>query len=236
MANKSVSIRKFSRAQILFHWVYGVSWILLVLTGIIFIWRPDPTAPATGLGPMLQGAVGQSARFLHRVGAIGLMAAPLIWLLGDVKSLWPDLKELLVWTKADFKYMAVAPIHYTTGKGTLPPQGKYNGGHKLNFYVVILTFIAFVISGVTMWFFRGTVSDETFKLMLGLHSLAFWGGLAMGVVHIYLTLIHPFTSQAFSSMVNGYVSLRYAKAEHQEWVEKELASGKADLVEKPHAG
>lgn len=234
-ANKTVKIRKFSRPQIWFHWIYGISWILLVLTGIIFLFRADPKAAASGFGAMLHGDVGAWARFVHRVAAIGLMVSPLVWLFGDVKSLMGDLKELLTMGKDDWKYLAIAPLHYTVGKPALPPQGKYNGGHKMNFWIVVLTFVGFVVSGLYMWFFREGVQagKETFRLMLLIHSISFWIGLAMGVVHIYLTMIHPFTSQAFESMVGGYVKLGYAKAEHKLWVDEQIASGKADMIEEP---
>lgn len=232
MARKAgKKIKKFSRAQMIFHWMYGVSWILLALTGIIFLWRGDPTTGAVGLGPLLQGTVGQVARLTHRVSAIILMAAPLVWILGDPKSVLPDLKELLAFGKNDLKYMLVAPLHYTTGKPDLPPQGKYNGGHKTNFYVVLLTFFAFVISGMTMWFGRGMVTDETFHLMQLIHSLSFWGGMAMTLLHIYLTMIHPFTSRSLEAMVKGWVDLGYAKAEHSLWVDEALKNGTAEIVE-----
>jgi formate dehydrogenase subunit gamma len=226
-----VKIKKFSGAQMLFHWVYGISWILLVLTGVTFLWRPDPGAAAVGLGPLLQGTVGQAARLVHRVAAIGLMVSPLLWLAGDTKTLWPDLKELLSFGINDARYMAIAPLHYTFGKPALPPQGKYNGGHKVNFYAVILTFVTFVVSGLTMWFGRGAVSDGTFQLMQILHSISFWGGLAMGLLHIYLTAIHPFTRRSLTAMTQGFVDLSYAKAEHSVWVEKEIAAGTAVLIE-----
>jgi formate dehydrogenase subunit gamma len=228
-ASNQVRIRKFSRTQILFHWTYGVSWILLVLTGIVFLWRPDPSSTAVGLGPRIDGTIGQWARTIHRVAAIGLIISPLIWLLGDRKSLG-DFKELLVMSKDDWRYLAAAPLHYTVGKPALPPQGKYNGGHKMNFWVVIVTFVGFVISGLVMWLAIGAVSTEIFKWMLLIHSLCFWVGMLMGVVHIYLTMIHPFTRQALGSMVDGYVGMGYAKAEHKIWVDKEIASGKADMI------
>jgi formate dehydrogenase subunit gamma len=224
-------IKKFSTAQIVFHWTYGVSWILLVLTGIIFLWRPDPAAGAVGLGPLMQGTVGQVARFLHRVASIGLMASPLIWLFGDMKSLWPDLKELLAFGKKDLHYMLIAPLFYTFGKPALPLQGKYNGGHKTNFYVVILTFIAFVWTGLVMWFGRGAVSDNAFQTSRLIHSVAFWGGLAMGLLHIYLTAIHPFTRKALESMLKGRLDLSYARAEHSLWVDELIKSGKAEITE-----
>ncbi|MFZ5816960.1 MAG: formate dehydrogenase subunit gamma [Bacillota bacterium] len=224
-------IKKFNRIQMLFHWVYGISWILLVLTGLVFVWRGDPTSGAVGLGPMLQGTVGQYARLIHRIGAVVLMASPLIWLLGSPKGAMDDLKELLHFRRDDLRYMLIAPLHYTTGKPALPPQGKYNGGHKVNFYVVVLTFIAFVVSGLVMWFGRGAVSDESFKLMQIIHSVAFWGGLAMGLLHIYLTAIHPFTSRSLESMVRGWVDLGYASAEHSLWVEESIKNGTAEIVD-----
>jgi formate dehydrogenase subunit gamma len=222
-------IKKFNGVQRTFHWMYGVSWILLVLTGAVFLWRANPHSAAGGLGPMLQGSVGQSARFIHRVAAVVLMASPLVWLLGNPKTALTDLKELLHFRADDMKYMLVAPLHYTVGKPALPPQGKYNGGHKVNFYIVVLTFIGFVVSGLTMWFGRGAVSDETFKLMQIIHSLSFWGGLCMGLLHIYLTMIHPFTSRSLSAMVSGWVDLDYAVAEHSLWVEESMKNGTAEI-------
>ncbi|MDF2629035.1 MAG: formate dehydrogenase gamma subunit [Symbiobacteriaceae bacterium] len=228
-----VKIKKFSRAQVVFHWVYGSSWFLLMLTGMSFLWRPDPGAAAVGLGPLLQGTVGQSFRLVHRVAAIGLMASPLTWLVGDFRSLWPDLKELLRFGINDARYMLIAPLHYTFGKPALPPQGKYNGGHKVNFYVVVLTFIGFVSSGLLMWFGRGAVPDGTFHMAQIVHSTSFWLGAIMTALHIYLTAVHPFTRRALSAMTQGFVELNYAKAEHKVWVEKEIAAGTAVLVEEP---
>jgi formate dehydrogenase subunit gamma len=226
-------VKKFSWAQRAFHWTYGISWILLVLTGITFVWRPDPHAAAGGLGPLVQGTVGAVLRTTHRVAAIGLMVAPFIWLLGDVKSLWPDLKELLTFTRLDAKYMAVAPLHYTIGKPGLPPQGKYNGGHKVNFYVVILTFVAFVVTGLGMWFGRGTMGKDAFNMMRIIHSISFWGSLAMGLLHMYLTAIHPFTGRSLKAMTRGYVDLDYARLEHSVWVEQAAAAGQ--IVEEAEA-
>lgn len=232
---KTVKIRKFTPTQIVFHWIYGGAWIVLVLTGISFLWRPDPRAEVVGIGALLHGSVGQWLRFVHRVAAILFMAAPLVWLLGEPRRFAADLKELLTWTAGDVLYLVRAPLHYTFGKPPLPPQGKYNGGHKLNFWIVLITFVGFVVSGLTMWFGRGAVEAETFRLMLLIHSLSFWVGLGMGVLHIYLTMVHPFTRQALESMLSGYVNLGYAKAEHPTWVEQQLRSGAADLLEEPRA-
>ncbi|MEW8976900.1 MAG: cytochrome b/b6 domain-containing protein [Symbiobacterium sp.] len=229
MARASGSIKKFSRVQVVFHWVYGGSWIILALTGLTFLWRGDPTEPAVGLGPLLQGSVGQTLRLVHRIAAIGLMTSPLIWFLGDPKSVWPDLKELFSFGKRDLKYMLVAPLYYTTGRGQLPPQGKFNGGHKVNFYVVFTTYFTFIGSGLVMWLGRGTVSDGAFHVAQLIHSLSFFLGSGLFLLHVYLTAIHPFTRRSLSSMVNGWMELQYARLDHSEWVEREIRNGTAQI-------
>ncbi|MFO7173537.1 MAG: cytochrome b/b6 domain-containing protein [Bacillota bacterium] len=235
MAARKQQIRKFTRPQILFHWVYASAWLVLVLTGMTFLWRPDPHSPAVGLGAFLQGSVGQWLRLVHRVAAVALMAAPFLWLALEPRRVLAELRELMVIRGNDIKYLLVAPLHYTFGRPPLPPQGKYNGGHKLNFWIVVLTFLGFVVSGITMWFFRGVVPAETFRLMLLIHNFCFWLGLGMGILHIYLTVFHPFTRQALSAMISGFVDLKYATAEHAEWVEQQLRSGQAEVREVPAA-
>jgi len=235
VARANGSIKKFSRTQVLFHWLYAGSWIVLALTGSIFLWRGNPAEPAAGLGPLLHGSVGQTLRLVHRIAAIGLMSSPLVWLLGDPKTVWPDLKELFTFTKNDLKYMLIAPLYYTTGKGHLPPQGKFNGGHKVNFYVVFLTYFTFIGSGLVMWFGRGAVSDEAFHAAQFIHSLSFWLGSGLFLLHFYLTAVHPFTRRSLSAMVDGWTELQYARLEHGEWVEREIRNGTAQIRESEQA-
>lgn len=235
MVRAGGSIKKFSRTQVLFHWLYAASWIVLAVTGSIFLWRGDPAAPAGGLGPFLHGSVGQTLRLIHRIAAIGLMTSPLIWLLGDPRSVWPDLKELFTFGKNDLKYMLIAPLYYTTGRGQLPPQGKFNGGHKVNFYVVFTTYFTFIGSGLVMWFGRGAVSDEAFHAAQFIHSLSFWLGSGLFLLHFYLTAVHPFTRRSLSAMVDGWTELQYARLEHGEWVEREIRNGTAQIRESEQA-
>lgn len=226
-------IRKFTSAQIVYHWLYAGSWLVLALTGATFMFRADPHGTVTGLGVYFQGEVGQTLRSVHRVAALFFMTAPIVWMLMEPRGFMGEVIELLTIRKMDWKWLAVAPLHYTVGKPPLPPQGKYNTGQKLNEWIVFLTYFGFTISGLIMWFGRGSVGTETFRWMLMLHSLFFWVGLLMASLHMYLTLLHPFTSQALSVVVNGFVSLKYARAEHPLWVAQQMESGKAEVRDAP---
>lgn len=230
---KEAWIRKFTGKQIFVHWLFAVCWLVLVLTGALFLWRPDPHGAVTGLGVYLQGSVGQVLRTVHRVAAVGFMLAPVLYLVLEPRLFFRDLRDLVTITRDDLRFFVTGPVFYTTGKGHVPPQGRYNGGHKLNYWIVILTWAGFVVSGLTMWLLRGVVSAETFRLMLLIHSVSFFVGLAMGLLHIYLSLIHPFTRQALSAMTTGYVRLSYARLEHGRWVDEELRRGTADVREAP---
>lgn len=226
-------IRKFTTAQIVYHWLYSGSWLVLCLTGMTFMWRADPHGTVHGLGVLTQGSVGQSLRFTHRIAALFFMSAPLVWLIMEPSKAWGEVVELLSIRKLEWKWLAIAPLYYTLGKPALPPQGKYNAGQKLNEWIVLLTYLGFAVTGVVMWLFRGSVPPESFRLMLLLHNLLFWVGLGMATLHIYLTLLHPFTRQALSAVTNGYVSLRYARSEHPLWVQEQLESGQADVLDAP---
>lgn len=230
---REVWIRKFTGKQIFVHWLFAISWLVLALTGALFLWRPDPQGTVTGLGVYLQGSVGQTLRTVHRVAAIGLMLAPLLYIVLEPRRFFRDLKELVAITRNDLRFFVTGPVFYTTGKGHVPPQGRYNGGHKLNYWIVILTWVGFVVSGIVMWLLRGAVSVGTFRLMLLVHSLSFFVAIPMVLLHLYLTLLHPFTRQALSTVLSGYVKLSYARMEHRQWVEEELARGTAELREAP---
>lgn len=226
-------IRKFTRAQIIYHWLYAGSWLVLALTGASFMWRPDPHGVVTGLGVYLQGDVGQILRTVHRVAALFFITAPIVWMLMEPRGFMGEVIELLTIRRLDWKWLAVAPLHYTVGRPPLPPQGKYNTGQKLNEWIVFTGYFGFLISGLIMWFGRGAVSVEAFRWMLLLHSFLFWVGVLMASLHMYLTLVHPFTRQALSIVGNGFVSLRYARAEHPLWVAEQMESGKAQVIDAP---
>lgn len=224
-------IRKFTRKQMFIHWAFAISYLTLAVTGSIFLWRPDPTAPAVGLGVLFQGSTGQIFRLVHRGAAVAFLLVPLLYFLLEPRRFLADMKELVTYTVHDLKWSVTAPLHYTFGKPALPPQRKYNVGQKLNYLLVVITFVTFSVSGITMWFFRGSVSADTLRMALAVHSASFFLNGIFVLLHLYLTLLHPFTRRSLEAMKTGFLPLDYAKAEHSLWVEEEVRSGRAEIVE-----
>lgn len=202
-------VRRFEKGVIVIHWLYAASFLTLVITGIGFEFKA------------LDFLMGPWARLAHRIAAPVLVTAPWVYLTVCGKSGWVHLKDAFYWTRDDFRWLARAPLHYMLGKGDMPPAGMFNPGQKLNYLTVCFTNVAFTITGVIMWFGRPNMElaqRDMFRTAAIIHQVSFWLAITMFSLHLYLALIHPFTKQAITAMINGYVTRSYAQLHHGRWL------------------
>lgn len=207
------TIQRFGKTSILFHWIYALCFLTLLLTGLGFAY------------PSLGWTVGPASRLIHRIAAVGFVVMPLLYLVGDNRSARQHIKEAFSWSRSDWHWLAVAVPYHFSGKPKPPPQGFLNAGQKLNYIVVVLTFVIFVATGAIMWFARPELAlaqREIFRWAAMLHSLAMFLAFGMFLIHIYMSGIHPFTRAAFRGMIDGRVPLKYALYEHPKWAEQHL--------------
>ena len=115
--------------------------------------------------------------------------------------------------------MQKAASYYSGGShGSLPEQGKYNAGQKLNALSQIIAFIVFVVTGLTMWLGRDMVSASVFQWALLLHVLSMIVTTLWFMLHVYLVAVHPLTRESISAMVVGTVTEEFAKEHHAKWL------------------
>lgn len=210
-------VKRFERPVILIHWTYAVAFVALVITGIGFEFKT------------LAFLLGPTARLIHRGAAVLFVFAPLIYLTLTAKSGFRHILEAFHWTGDDLRWIAKAPLHYMLGKGDMPPAGYFNAGQKLNYLVVMLSNVAFTVSGAIMWFGRPQMAlaqRDLFRTAATIHEASFFVAASMFALHLYLSLIHPFTKSAITAMLNGYVTRAYAALHHAKWLE-EIEKGKA---------
>jgi formate dehydrogenase subunit gamma len=202
-------IPKYTFAERLLHWVHTVSFIPLVLTGLVLY--------LDALKPLAQAEAGMWMRLVHRLAALVFIGEPVIYGILQPRRLWMHIKEFsferddLGWVKNAFGY-------YVMGRhDDMPPQGRFNTGEKVNGMTMILTWILFVVSGLIMWFGKEVVSADLFRWMVVVHDLTFVAALAMALVHLYLAVAHPLMWAALVSMRFGFTSARYAAEHHAKW-------------------
>jgi formate dehydrogenase subunit gamma len=197
MVNDELIVRHKAGVR-LAHWTLAVFFFLATLTGFVIY-----TPYLAGLAGVFGG--GATARFLHPWFSLGFVIG-----VGFLFGHWharmmrePGDQE---WRKNFGAYM-----RYET---ELEEVGKYNAGQKLFFWSVILGSLAFMLSGVVMWF------PTSFHWSL--RMLAYWAhditfiGFVVGVIyHVYMsTTAMPGTLRA---MTRGTVTRAWARWHHPRW-------------------
>lgn len=198
-------IQRFTYAERIVHWLVGLSFVFLLLTGLAF------SHPRLFWITTLVGG-GPTARVLHPwIGVLfsgSLVAMFFVW----VRDMRVDASDR-AWLGAIRHYA----VH---DKEKVPPAGKYNGGQKLFFWGMTLFGALYLLTGVPMWmpggvlgmgpFYGGVVNASRL-----LHYLVTVGGGLLLIVHVYLgTVAYPGT---LGAMLHGSVSGAWAKLHHPLW-------------------
>jgi formate dehydrogenase subunit gamma len=183
------------------HWMVGIFFFLALLSGfgIYLPWIFRFFTPLFGGGAM--------TRFLHPwfgLGFVFFFALQAINWLGVMK-----------WTAADSRWMKnIRGYIIRSDSRESPETGFFNGGQKLMFWEIVCGSIAYVVTGVMMWF------PETFgrilvSLAYVIHDISALIMLFGIFFHIYLsTFGEPGTIQA---MTRGTVSEAWAWTHHPAW-------------------
>ncbi len=192
-------LRRFSFLQRVVHWVVGLTFVVLLLTGLAFSY-PSLFWLTTLIGG------GPAARVLHpQIGAvfgIGLLCMFVLW----VRDMFLDAPDRQ-WLGAIKHY--VAHEH-----DKVPPAGKYNAGQKLFFWLQSLLGVVFVATGLLLWFPESFGSGLLNTMRLLHYAAALAGGLGL-IVHVYLgTVAYPGTARG---MIDGKVTPAWARLHHPRW-------------------
>ncbi len=202
---KGGDVHRFSFVERVVHWVVGVTFVYLLLTGLAF------SHPSLFWITSVVGG-GPAARVLHPwIGLLysaGLVAMIALWIRDMGIS-----RDEIAWLKAIRSYA-------THDKSRVPPVGKYNPGQKLFFWLMGALGVAHFVSGLPLWLPDGILGMGPFhggtaNAMRVAHYLTTIGGGLLLIMHVYLgTLAFPGTARA---MLQGTVSEAWAKHHHPLW-------------------
>ena len=209
-------VERFKKRTIWLHWIHTAAFLVLIVTGAILFF------PGIG-GP----AAGGITRLIHRIAVVVFVAIPVIYSVFNPRAVMHFIKETLTWGKDDIGWLEAAPFYYFgLGEEKMPPQGHVNTGQKMWQFIVLATGVLFVISGLVMMFFKGTVPAGLFQWCVIAHDVAFLLAFLMLLVHIYTGSIHPRMTESLRSMFDGKVSKKYAKSHYGKWYDEITASKK----------
>lgn len=248
-----IRIERFKFIERFGHWLLGISFIILAITGLSVLAGREALVPAIDwmnvkvngegaepVGKELFASWAIIAKWLHNnvswAFMLGLAMVFLMWVLHNLPT-WTDVKWLLkgggIFTKSH------------------PSARKFNAGQKIIFWLVIILGVSVSASGLSLLFpYEVPMFGETFETInvaaervgqpLHLETALtpiqemqyaqLWHTI-IGVAMILVVLAHIYIGTigmqgAFSAMGSGKVDLNWAEEHHDLWVEKLRRNGK----------
>lgn len=185
------------------HWLTASCFVILALSGLNVAFGKSLLLPL--IGPEAFSSFSMAAKYAHNFLSfpftLGLVLMFFIWALRNIPG------------RVDIAW-------FLQGGGivgnTHPPAGKFNGGQKVLFWLVILVGGAIAASGYILLFpFYGTTiaQMQTAQVIHGLLAVLL---IAVILGHIYIGTLGM--EGAFGAMGSGQVDLNWARQHHSLWV------------------
>ncbi|MBP2231214.1 formate dehydrogenase subunit gamma [Azospirillum agricola] len=196
---KEKLIQRYGAAERINHWIVAVCFVLLAISGLAFFY------PAFF---WLTGVFGtpQLARIVHPfVGVVMFIAF--------ARQFFRYAHHNLI-NKEDVKWMmSVREVMKGNEVGDI---GRYNGGQKGMFWMMVLCMLALMASGFIAWrpYFAELFPIPVIRVALLVHSASALALIAGIIVHVYAALWVQGTIRA---MVEGVVTHAWAKKHHPRW-------------------
>ena len=192
-------LKRYEPSERANHWVVGMSFILLALSGLAFF------HPA--YFPLTQLFGGPTwTRILHPYIGV-LMALSFL-------AIFIRFRRLNLMTPADREWLAQARQMVDGDDHNMPEQGKYNGGQKVLFWALALCMLLMTLSGLAMWRAWFDLPVDIVRLASVVHAATAAFMIALIMVHIYAAVWVKGTIRA---MWYGTVTRAWAKQHHRGW-------------------
>ena len=199
MIRNPKDLQRYTAEERANHWVVGICFILLALSGLAFF------HPAFYPLTQLFGG-GVWTRILHPI--IG-------WLMMiGVVLMYFRFKSLNRIEPADREWLDRVGEMMDGNDHNMPEQGKYNGGQKAMFWAMSVCMLLLFVSGIILWRAYFTFPVDLVRLGAVVHAAIAAIMIAMIFVHVYAALWVKGTVRA---MVYGTVTRAWAKQHHRAW-------------------
>ena len=192
-------LKRYTASERANHWVVGISFILLALSGLAFF------HPAFYPLTMLFGG-GTWARILHPfIGVIIGVAFAIMFI---------RFYRLNFITPADREWISRIGEMIDGNDHNMPEQGKYNAGQKMVFWGMGVCIFALVASGLVMWRSVFSFPIDMVRLAAVVHASAAVAMILIAIVHVYAAI---WTKGTIRAMWYGTVTRAWAKQHHRVW-------------------
>ena len=196
------------------HWFLVISFFMTMFTGVAFFF-PDFSWLHEILG------TPQLARAIHPFTGIIMFIAFIILAFIYASHNIPEWNDIR-WLKGIVEVLK-------GNEHDVAYNGKYNLGQKMLFWTFNLAMITLLATGIIMWrrYFSGYFSITTLRIAILLHSASAFALFTGILVHMYMAF---WVKGSIRSMVEGWVTVRWAKKHHPKWFNHEIKPHIEDYI------
>lgn len=186
------------------HWVTAICFVLLMVSGLSMF------HPATAWMAVFLGG-GQWTRILHPF--IGLVMAASF--AGMVIQFWHHNQ----FEPGDREWLDQTGDVIHKREHLVPKAGRYNGGQKLLFFVLVGCMATLVVTGIVIWraYFSALFPVGLIRFSALLHAFAALLIIIAIIIHVYAGL---WVKGSLGAMVRGTVTYGWARKHHGRWFEE----------------
>ena len=214
-------VKRFNKGFIISHWVNAGAFFVLYISAL-----PLYTEFFDWLYPVFGGPAG--ARLVHRIAAVFFMLPLPILILFDRQGLRNWTKNMFSWKKHDFQFFTQFAKEFFGLKAKTPKQDFFNAGEKMNSWLMVITALMLIGSGLVMWF-PGNFSQTVVMWAYPIHNIGLGLSAAVAIAHIYMSVV--LANPSLRGITKGDVDEEYAKGHHGRWYDELKKAEK----EKKHA-
>ena len=184
------------------HWIVAISFVLAALSGLALF------HPAMFWLSELFGG-GPWTRILHPYLALVMVVA--FFFLA--RAVWLDNRM----QPRDWTWLKRWRDVVNNREEDLPEVGRYNGGQKLLFFLMVLCLAGLFLSGIAIWraYFGLYFSVGTIRIASVFHALCAFVLICGIIVHIYAAI---WVKGSVHAMTRGTVTPGWAFKHHRAWL------------------
>jgi formate dehydrogenase subunit gamma len=198
-------ILRYTYLERIMHWIAGLSYVYLMLTGLAFF-----TPWLFWIAVILGG--GPTSRLWHPI--IGLVfTASVLWMYNDWKA---DMMH----TPADTVWRKTAKYYVRNEDDLVAPAGRFNQGQKHFFWTMFWGGLALLLSGLVLWFPEYIPWSVHWVRYLAILVHVGGGLLTIGAFIIHFYMGTAVVREGFSSVVRGEVSEAWVRTHHSLWLKE----------------
>ena len=191
--------KRFVTPELILHWVNAVPFVMLILTGGIMMasrfWHLDHKVFARVV-------------LTHKVFAtVWMVGLPLVLSLSP-KVHWNHLRLMLKWGVGDLLWIVQSSRSLLNKNAVVPPAGRFNTGQKINACLVMVYFLGYASTGLSMHFKGSTLFPWYVHAALFFASLNTVGG------HLFLSLVNRSTRVSLPGIFHGWSPMEYIEHHH----------------------